>query len=71
MSTLKAFLLPALYGQWTLLPDIEHEEEAPLVEAVLRYHIEQYPDPATSQSQIDSARIDKVDSRHLLMSRTI
>ena len=71
MSTLKAFLLPALYGQWTPLPDIEHEEEAPLVEAVLRYHIEQYPDPATSQSQIDRDRIDEVDSRHLLMSRTI
>ena len=45
-------------------PDIEHEgEEAPLAkEAVLRYHIEQYPDPANSQSQIDRARIDKVDS---------
>ena len=45
-------------------PDIEHEgEEAPLAkEAVLRYHIEQYPDPATSQSQLDRARIDKVGS---------
>ena len=45
-------------------PDIEHEEEElPLAkEAVLRYHIEQYPDPATSQSQIDSARIDKVNT---------
>ena len=45
-------------------PDIEHEgEEAPLgKEAVLRYHIEQYPDPATSQSQIDRARIDKVNT---------
>ena len=45
-------------------PNIEHEgEEAPLAkEAVLRYHIEQYPDPATSQSQLDRARIDKVES---------
>ena len=52
-------------------PDIEHEGLPLAKEAVLRYHIEQYPDPATSQSQIDRDRIDKVDSRHLLMSRTM